>query len=162
MPIAAPSVSKSLLGTAFSATSGGDWFARFTAALKLGAAVGGVALGSLDAGSGKLAGRVEAAGVRRDVGGAERGDTSAVATGAPVADHAGFVTLDFSAFGGARGTGNCCVDSVAGIAGVAGFTGHFEKEAGAVDGSVPAGIVASDFGGDCNQRDSNGGRVGGK
>ena len=47
MPIAALSVSKSLLGAAFSATSGGDWFARFTAALMLGAAVGGVALGNL-------------------------------------------------------------------------------------------------------------------
>ena len=47
MPIAALSVSKSLLGEAFSATSGGDWFARFTAALMLGAAVGGVALGNL-------------------------------------------------------------------------------------------------------------------
>ena len=47
MPIAALSVSKSLLGSAFSATSGGDWFARFTAALMLGAAVGGVALGNL-------------------------------------------------------------------------------------------------------------------
>ena len=47
MPIAALSVSKSLLGTAFSATAGGDWFARFTAALMLGAAVGGIALGNL-------------------------------------------------------------------------------------------------------------------
>jgi MFS transporter, SHS family, sialic acid transporter len=47
MPIAALSVSKSLLGPDFSATAGGDWFARFTAALMLGAAVGGVALGNL-------------------------------------------------------------------------------------------------------------------
>lgn len=47
MPIAALSVSKSLLGAAFSATAGGDWFARFTAALMLGAAVGGIALGNL-------------------------------------------------------------------------------------------------------------------
>jgi len=47
MPIAALSVSRSLLGESFNATSGGDWFARFTAALMLGAAVGGVALGNL-------------------------------------------------------------------------------------------------------------------
>lgn len=47
MPIAALSVSKGLLGGAFTATAGGDWFARFTAALMLGAAVGGVALGNL-------------------------------------------------------------------------------------------------------------------
>lgn len=47
MPIAALSVSKSLLGPGFTATLGGDWFARFTAALMLGAAVGGVALGNL-------------------------------------------------------------------------------------------------------------------
>lgn len=47
MPIAALSVSKRLLGGAFTATAGGDWFARFTAALMLGAAVGGVALGNL-------------------------------------------------------------------------------------------------------------------
>ena len=47
MPIAALSVSKGLLGAGFTATAGGDWFARFTAALMLGAAVGGVALGNL-------------------------------------------------------------------------------------------------------------------
>ncbi len=47
MPIASLSVSKSLLGDAFTATSGGDWFARFTASLMLGAAVGGIALGNL-------------------------------------------------------------------------------------------------------------------
>ncbi len=47
MPIAALSVSKSLLGEGYTATLGGDWFARLTAALMLGAAVGGVALGNL-------------------------------------------------------------------------------------------------------------------
>ncbi|MBI2686337.1 MAG: MFS transporter [Acidobacteria bacterium] len=59
MPIAALSVSKSLLGDAYSATAGGDWFARFTAALMLGAAVGGVALGNL----GDRIGRARAMGV---------------------------------------------------------------------------------------------------
>src|SRR4051794_16692375 len=47
MPVASLSVSKSLLGEAFTPTLGGDWFARFTAALMLGAAVGGIALGDL-------------------------------------------------------------------------------------------------------------------
>jgi len=47
MPLASLSVSKSLLGAAFAPTLGGDWFARFTAALMLGAAIGGVALGNL-------------------------------------------------------------------------------------------------------------------
>lgn len=47
MPVASLSVSKSLLGTAFTPTLGGDWFARFTAALMLGAAIGGIALGNL-------------------------------------------------------------------------------------------------------------------
>jgi hypothetical protein len=41
MPVASLSVSKSLLGDAFTPASGGDWFARFTAALMLGAAIGG-------------------------------------------------------------------------------------------------------------------------
>ena len=41
MPVASLSVSKSLLGAAYTPTLGGDWFARFTAALMLGAAVGG-------------------------------------------------------------------------------------------------------------------------
>ena len=40
MPIASLSVSKSLLGDAYTPALGGDWFARFTAALMLGAAVG--------------------------------------------------------------------------------------------------------------------------
>jgi MFS family permease len=47
MPLASLSVSKSLLGAAFTPTLGGDWFAKFTAALMLGAAVGGVVLGNL-------------------------------------------------------------------------------------------------------------------
>ena len=47
MPIASLSVSKGLLGEAFTPTLGGEWFARFTAALMLGAAVGGIALGNL-------------------------------------------------------------------------------------------------------------------
>lgn len=47
MPIASLSVSKSLLGSSFTPTLGGDWFARFTAALMLGAAIGGIALGNL-------------------------------------------------------------------------------------------------------------------
>jgi MFS family permease len=47
MPIASLSVSRSLLGPDFTPTLGGDWFARFTAALMLGAAIGGIALGNL-------------------------------------------------------------------------------------------------------------------
>ena len=47
MPIASLSVSKSLLGAAYTPTVGGDWFARFTAALMLGAAIGGIVLGNL-------------------------------------------------------------------------------------------------------------------
>lgn len=59
MPVASLSVSKSLLGGAFTPTLGGDWFARFTAALMLGAAIGGIALGSL----GDRIGRTRAMGV---------------------------------------------------------------------------------------------------
>ncbi len=47
MPVASLSVSKSLLGERFTPTLGGDWFARFTAALMFGAAIGGIILGSL-------------------------------------------------------------------------------------------------------------------
>lgn len=47
MPVASLSVSQSLLGPTYTPTLGGDWFARFTAALMLGAAVGGIFLGSL-------------------------------------------------------------------------------------------------------------------
>ena len=59
MPIASLSVSKSLLGSDYTAELGGEWFARFTAALMLGAAIGGVALGSL----GDRIGRTKAMGV---------------------------------------------------------------------------------------------------
>lgn len=59
MPVASLSVSKSLLGPAFTPALGGEWFARFTAALMLGAAIGGIALGSL----GDRIGRTRAMGV---------------------------------------------------------------------------------------------------
>jgi SHS family sialic acid transporter-like MFS transporter len=59
MPVASLSVSKSLLGAEFTPTLGGDWFARFTAALMLGAAIGGIFLGSL----GDRIGRTRAMGV---------------------------------------------------------------------------------------------------
>ena len=45
MPVASLSVTKSLMGEAFTPAAGGDWFARYTAALMLGAAIGGVVLG---------------------------------------------------------------------------------------------------------------------
>ena len=47
MPIASMSVTKSLLGGSFTDALAGDWFARFTASLMLGAAVGGIAFGAL-------------------------------------------------------------------------------------------------------------------
>ena len=59
MPVASLSVTQSLLGAAFTPTLGGDWFAKFTAALMLGAAIGGIALGSL----GDRIGRTRAMGV---------------------------------------------------------------------------------------------------
>jgi MFS family permease len=59
MPVASLSVSKSLLAERFTDTLAGDWFARFTAALMLGAAVGGITLGSL----GDRIGRTRAMGV---------------------------------------------------------------------------------------------------
>ena len=58
MPVASLSVSQCLLGTAYTSTLGGDWFARFTAALMLGAAVGGILLGQL----GDVVGRTRALG----------------------------------------------------------------------------------------------------
>jgi MFS transporter, SHS family, sialic acid transporter len=59
MPVASLSVSQSLLGSAYTPTLGGDWFARFTAALMLGAAIGGIFLGQL----GDRIGRTRAMGV---------------------------------------------------------------------------------------------------
>lgn len=59
MPVASLSVSRSLLGEAYTPTLGGDWFARFTASLMLGAAVGGILLGNL----GDVLGRSRALGM---------------------------------------------------------------------------------------------------
>jgi SHS family sialic acid transporter-like MFS transporter len=59
MPLASLSVTRDLLGPAYTATLGGDWFARFTAALMLGAALGGIFLGAL----GDRIGRARAMGV---------------------------------------------------------------------------------------------------
>ncbi|WP_437206303.1 MFS transporter [Planctomicrobium sp. SH664] len=47
MPVASLSVSKALLGDDYTPVLGGDWFARFTAALMLGAAIGGIVFGNL-------------------------------------------------------------------------------------------------------------------
>ncbi|MBY0396397.1 MAG: MFS transporter, partial [Thermoleophilia bacterium] len=59
MPIASLSVTKDLLGPAYTDRLGGDWFAWLTASLMLGAAIGGVALGR----AGDRFGRVRALGV---------------------------------------------------------------------------------------------------
>ena len=59
MPVASLSVSKGLLGEAYTPTLGGEWFAKFTAALMLGAAIGGIWLGSL----GDRFGRTRAMGI---------------------------------------------------------------------------------------------------
>ena len=56
MPIASLSVTKSLLGPAYTDAAGGEWFAWLTAALMLGAAIGGIWLGNL----GDRIGRVRA------------------------------------------------------------------------------------------------------
>ncbi len=59
MPVASLSVSQSLLGAGFTKELGGEWFAYFTAALMLGAAIGGIAFGSM----GDRFGRTRAMGV---------------------------------------------------------------------------------------------------
>jgi SHS family sialic acid transporter-like MFS transporter len=59
MPLASLSVSRDLLGDGYTPTLGGDWFARFTAALMFGAALGGILLGSL----GDRIGRARAMGI---------------------------------------------------------------------------------------------------
>ncbi|HVT29774.1 MAG TPA: MFS transporter, partial [Lacipirellulaceae bacterium] len=59
MPVASLSVTKSLLANHFTDSLGGQWFAWFTAALMLGAAVGGSLLGNL----GDRIGRTRAMGV---------------------------------------------------------------------------------------------------
>src|SRR5258706_6564485 len=59
MPLAALSVSRDLLGDTFEHGLAGDWFARYTAAMMLGAAFGGIFLGSL----GDKIGRARATGV---------------------------------------------------------------------------------------------------
>lgn len=47
MPLASLSVTKDLLGAAYTPVAGGEWFARYTAALMFGAALGGILLGAL-------------------------------------------------------------------------------------------------------------------
>ena len=59
MPLAALSVSREMLAERFAPGIAGDWFARYTAALMLGAAFGGIFLGTL----GDRIGRARATGV---------------------------------------------------------------------------------------------------
>ena len=59
MPIASLSITQDLLGESFTGAAGGDWFAKLTAALMLGAAIGGIWLGSL----GDQIGRTRALGI---------------------------------------------------------------------------------------------------
>jgi MFS family permease len=59
MPLAALSVTHDLLGPAATPGVAGDWFARYTAALLLGGAIGGILLGSL----GDRIGRARATGI---------------------------------------------------------------------------------------------------
>ena len=59
MALASLSVSREMLGPNYSDGTAGDWFARYTAAIMLGAAIGGIVLGSL----GDRIGRTRAMGV---------------------------------------------------------------------------------------------------
>lgn len=59
MPVASQSVTASLVGDAYTKTLGGNWFAWYMASLMLGAAIGGVVLGSL----GDRVGRTRAMGI---------------------------------------------------------------------------------------------------
>ncbi len=59
MPLASLSISRDLLGEAFSPGIAGDWFARYTAAIMLGGAFGGIFIGSL----GDRIGRARATGI---------------------------------------------------------------------------------------------------
>src|SRR5262249_24426825 len=59
MPLASLSLSKSLMGASFTDGLAGQWFANYTAALMVGAALGGIALGEL----GDRIGRTRAMGV---------------------------------------------------------------------------------------------------
>jgi predicted MFS family arabinose efflux permease len=59
MPLASLSVSRDLLGAAYTEGLAGEWFGRFTAAMMLGGAFGGIALGML----GDRIGRARALGV---------------------------------------------------------------------------------------------------
>jgi MFS transporter, SHS family, sialic acid transporter len=59
MPLASLSVTRDLLADEFAPGVAGDWFARYTAAIMLGAAIGGITLGAL----GDRIGRARATGV---------------------------------------------------------------------------------------------------
>jgi predicted MFS family arabinose efflux permease len=59
MPVASPAVTRSFYGEAFTNALDGKWFAEYTAALMLGAAIGGIILGNL----GDRIGRARAMGV---------------------------------------------------------------------------------------------------
>lgn len=59
MPVASLSLSRDLMGDAYTPEWGGIWFVRFTAAMMLGAAIGGIALGDL----GDRLGRSKAMGI---------------------------------------------------------------------------------------------------